>query len=58
MFVLMCVVQSGQKEKDRKIRTKKYELKYRGKTNKNIPMKARFSAPVWTGPRAHPASYT
>ena len=56
MFVL-CVLYSkdkkGQKPDNQGTRTDKMQ---RGNKIKEIPVKARFSAPVQTGPGAHPAS--
>ena len=60
MFVF-SVVSTDKKEKCRTVKTKKQvRMKYRVQENtkkKKMPVKARFSAGVRTGPGAHPASY-
>jgi hypothetical protein len=55
MFVLCCVVrQKGKRQNARKSRQRtKYEVQTEYKRIKKIPMSARFSAVVQTGPRAH-----
>jgi hypothetical protein len=55
MFVL-CVLNKRRKAKCRKTKTNnKYNQSTREYTEK-LPVEGRFSAPVQTGPGAHPAS--
>ena len=59
MCVCVCVSYSedkNQESQDKETSTDKMWRQY--KRLKKIPVEARFSAPVQSGPGAHPASYT
>ena len=55
MFVL-CLLYSKDKRQSKGKQDKKVQMKY--KERKKIPAGEIFSAPVQTGPGAHPISYT
>jgi hypothetical protein len=56
MFVLYVLYSKGQKAKSQDNEDKEVQIKYR--EQEKVPVGDRFSAPVHTGPGAHPASYT
>ena len=60
LIFVLCVVSKDKKAKCRTIKTKnEIRMKYTIQENKTkILVRVRFSAPVQTGPGAHPASYT
>ena len=61
---LCCVLQKNKWHEDRGYRDTRWIKRSKGKkakrawTKKNVPVGARFSAPVQTGPGAHPAFCT
>ena len=59
MDVYVVLYSKENKAKCRPVKSKKQvRTKYRVQENKKVPVGTRFSAPVQSGPRAQPASYT
>ena len=61
VFVSVCCINGGSSEVQCRIKLVKYafyDCLRAGRSGYRIPVGARFSAPVQTGPEAHPASCT